>query len=227
METRIQKIAFNCFQGKISLVKKKRKIPKASVEPFLAACEMYSKLSGKPAANWFNYFMGLIDHYSEYFFSEPWPQKFDIHESTKFSEEDIEFLFENKDGTLDDRLTTVCLRKNFDHEGFMGYFGMIWTDKAYHKQFVRPTFEPVLETFDAIKQEEDPRKVLNKLMEDYELEHIHDSLIDLLETTYPEKPVRKLIEQIFFLLHDDEKMENCWDYTCAWNKKRKESQSST
>jgi hypothetical protein len=204
------------------LVKKKRKIPKASVEPFLAACEEYSRVSGIPAASWFRHFMGLIDRYSEYFFSEPWPQKFDIHESTKFSEEDIDFLFESKDGTLYDRLTTVCLRKNFYHEGFMGLFGMKWTDNAYHRQFVRPTFEPVLEAFDAINQEKDPRKVLNKLMEDYELEHIHDSLIDLLETTYPEKPVRKLIEDIFFLVHDEENLPSCGQYRCEWYTKQKE-----
>lgn len=204
------------------MVKKKRKIPKASVAAFLATCEEYARMSDTPAETWFNYYTSLINHYSEYFFSEPWPQKFDIHESTKFSEEDKEFLFENQDGNLGLRLTTVCLRKNFYNEGFMGYFGMLWTRKAYHRQFVRPTYEPVLETFDAIKQEKDPRKVLNQLMEDYELEHIHDSLIDLLETTYPEKPVRKLIEDIFFLIHDEEKMKNCWDYTCEWYKKQKE-----
>jgi hypothetical protein len=59
-------------------------------------------------------------------------------------------------------------------------------------------------------------------MEDYELEHIHDSLIDLLETTYPEKPVRKLIEDIFFLVHDEENLPSCGQYRCEWYTKQKE-----
>ena len=214
------------------LVKKKRKIPMASVEPFLRACEDYGMFSDLSAERFFMRFMGLMDRYSEYFFSEPWPKKFDIAVSTVFSDEDLEFLFEgiedlgvifeDRENEFFDRLTTVCLRKNFYGEGFMGYYGMHWTRSAFHERFVRPLFEPVLERFDGLSQETDARKVLDKLLEEHDnLLLIHDSLIDLLENSYPAKPVMKLIGEIFFLLHEDEKLSTFWHHRCDWYYKQK------
>jgi len=219
------------------LVKKKRKIPRASVEGLLRACDDYSKFSDFSAECFFERFMGLIDRYSEYFFSEPWSEKFDIHVSTAFSDEDLEFLFEDiedlgfifedREDEFFDRLTTVCLRKNFYGGGFMGYFGMLWTRNAFHKRFVRPLFEPVLELFDGLTEETDARKVLDKLLEEHDnLWLIHDSLIDLLENSYPAKPVMKLIGEIFFLLHEEEKLSNCWHHRCDWYCKQRDSPKS-
>ena len=79
-----------------------------------------------------------------------------------------------------------------------GFYGMHWTRSAFHKQFVLPLFEPVLEHFDGLTQETDARKVLDKLLEEHDLWLIHDSLIDMLENSYPAKPVMKLVGEIFF-----------------------------
>ena len=144
-----------------------------------------------------------------------------------FSDEDLGVIFEDREDEFFDRLKTVCLRKNFYGGGFMGYYGMHWTRSAFHKQFVRPLFEPVLEHFDGLTQETDARKVLDKLLEEHDnLLLIHDSLIDLLENLYPAKPVMKLIGEIFFLLHEDEKLSNCWHHRCDWHYKQKESLKS-
>ena len=209
------------------LVKKKRKIPRAAVEPLLNACEMYSKMQGRAATEFFEEFLGLMDRYSDYFFSEPWPRKYDYKEATTFTDGDLDFLFECYVEEFDDRLTTVCLRKNISLEGFGGYFEMLWTHNAFHKQFVRPLFEPVLELFDGLTEETDARKVLDKMLEEHDnLWLIHDSLIDLLENSYPKKPVLKLIGEIFFLLHEDKKYPNCWHHRCDWYCKQKESPKS-
>ena len=82
----------------------------------------------------------------------------------------------------------------------MGYYGMHWTRSAFHKQFVRPLFEPVLEHFDGLTQETDARKVLDKLLEEHDLWLIYDSLIDMLENSYLAKPVMKLVGEIFFFV---------------------------
>jgi hypothetical protein len=220
------------------LVKRKRKIPKASVEGLLRACEDYGKSCNLSAEYFFKKFLWLMDRYSDYFFSEAWPEKFDIHVSTVFSDEDLEFLFEGiedlglayeaRDQEFIDRLETVCLRKNFFGGGFMGYFGMHWTRNAFHKRFVRPLFEPVLDVFDGLTEETDARKVLDKLLEEgYGLKLVHDSLIDLLENSYPRKPVLRLIGEIFFLLHEEENYPNCWHHRCAWYCKQRDSPKSS
>ncbi|MHA1834633.1 MAG: hypothetical protein ACTSV7_11680, partial [Candidatus Baldrarchaeia archaeon] len=75
----------------------------------------------------------------------------------------------------------------------------------------------VLEAFGSLSQEdEDARSVLNNLKEQFSIELIHDSLVDLLEHEYPDKSTRKMIEELFELLHEDEGLPSCGDARCDW-----------
>jgi len=56
---------------------KKDKIPRKAVEPLMQTCEMLSKEWDKPASMIFKEFLELMNRYSDYFFSEPWPRKYD------------------------------------------------------------------------------------------------------------------------------------------------------
>jgi len=188
----------------------------------MQTCEWLSEEQGKPAAEIFKSFLELMNKYADYFFSKPWPEKYDYEEATTFTDEDVEFLFESEEG-FPDRYTSVSLKKNINLEhGFMGYFGMFWTQQAFHEKFVRPGYKPVLEAFESFAQaDKDARSVLNKLKEQFSIRLIHNSLVDLLEQEYPDESTRRLIEEMFELLHTDEGLPSCRDARCSWYSRQK------
>lgn len=199
------------------LVKKaKRKIPKNAVEPLMQTCERLSEEWNMSPAEIFKYFLGLMNKYAEYFFSQPWPKKYNYEEATTFTDEDLEFLFESEE-EFKDRYITVCLKKNMSlEEGFMGYFGIYWTQQAFHERFIRPLYKPVLEAFKTIIAEnKNAENTLKRLKEQFEPQLIHDSLIDLLEHEYPDKTARKTIDEILELLHSKEGLKPCRNFICS------------
>lgn len=205
------------------LVKKSgRKIPRNAVESLIDTSEFLSKDWEKPAAEIFKHFLDLMNRYADYFFSKPWPQKYDYDEATTFTDEDLEFLIENVD-EFEDRYLTVCLKKNMDLEcGFQGAFGMLWTQQAFHERCDRPTYKPVWEAFEIFAQgAEDARSVLNKLKEQFDANLVHDSLVDLFEADcpygYPYEPERRrLIDEMLELLHTVEGVPSCKNWHCSW-----------
>jgi hypothetical protein len=207
--------------------RKRRKIPRNAVEPLMQTCEMLSEEWKKPATEIFKGFLELMNKYADYFFRDPWPEKYNYEEATTFTDEDTDFLLQSE-GDFADRYTTVCLKKNMNLEsGFMGYFGMFWTQQAFHEKFERPEYKPVLEAFEKYAQgDEDARSVLKRLREQFSAGLIHDSLIDLFEHEYPDEPRRRLIEAMFELLHAHEMLPSCGDARCSWYRRQK-NQSST
>jgi hypothetical protein len=206
------------------LVKKaRRKLPRNAVETLMYACEMLSEEWGKPATEIFKGFLELMNKYADYFFSKPWPEKYDYAEATTFTDEDVDFLFEGIKNELLDRYTTICLKKNMNMEiGFMGYFGIYWTQKAFDERFFRPCYKPVLEAFEKYAQEnKDAREVLGNLKKQFDAYLIHSSLVDLLEHEYPREVTRKLIEEIFQLLHTVKRLKPCGNFACDWYRSQK------
>jgi hypothetical protein len=181
----------------------------------MQTCEWLSKEWGRPATEIFKEFLELMDKYADYFFSKPWPKKYDHDEATSFTDEDLEFLFENEE-EFQDRYTTVSLKKNMYLEhGFMGYFGLFWTEQAFDERFFRPLYKPVLEAFDSFAQsDEDARSVLNKLKKQFNVRLIHDSLVDLVEHDYPDKSRALLVARMLELIHTEEGLPPCGEYHC-------------
>lgn len=204
------------------LVKKARgKLPRIAVEALMDACEMLSKEWNKSATEIFKDFLELMNKYADYFFSNPWPEKYDYAEATTFTDEDMAFLFEGKSEELVDRYTTVCLKKNINMEdGFAGYFGIFWTQQSFHDKFVRPKYKPVQDAFLAFpKENKNARSVLNELKEQFDIGLIHNSLVDFFDLTCPygypyEK--RKLIDEMLELLHTVEGVPSCGKGQCSW-----------
>jgi hypothetical protein len=196
--------------------RRKRKIPRNAVEPLMQTCEMLSEEWKKSATEIFKGFLELMNRYADYFFSNPWPKKYDYGEATTFTDEDIEFLLEGEDEEFSDRYTTMCLKKNMYLEGgFMGYFGMFWTQQAFHEKFVRPGYKPVLEAFDSFAQEEkDARSVLGKLKEQFSVRLIHNSLVDLVEHETLNETREPLVAKMLELLHEEDGLPPCGEYWC-------------
>ena len=196
--------------------RRKRKIPKKAVKPLMQTCEMLSEEWKKPAKDIFKRFLKLMNRYADYFFSQPWPAKYDYEKATTFTDEDIEFLSEGESEEFPDRYTTLCLKKNINLEhGFMGYFGMFWTQQAFHEKFVRPMYKPVEEAFEEISEDDkNPHIVLNKLKEKFSIKLIHDSLVDLVEHEYLDPMDGRLVAGILELLHKEEKLPPCNMYRC-------------
>lgn len=158
-----------------------------------------------------------MNKYADYFFSKPWPEKYDYGEATTFTDEDIEFLSEGGDEEFSDRYTTMSLKKNMNLEvGFMGYFGMFWTQQAFHEKFVRLGYKPVLEAFESFaQQDEDARSVLNKLKKQFGIRLIHDSLVDLVEHEWLSETREPLVARMLELLHKEEGLPPCGEYRCT------------
>jgi len=208
------------------LVKKvKRKIPKNAIEPLMQTCELLSREWKKTPAEIFKWFLSLMNKYADYFFSQPWPKKYDYKQATTFTDEDINFLFESEE-EFPDRYMTVCLKKNINMEhGFMGYFGIFYTQQAFHEQFERPHYVPVLEKFKKLIEEtKDAKSILKILREEFSPKRIHDSLIDLLEHEYPDEATRKTINEMFELLHTVEGLKPCRESRCSWYERQRENE---
>lgn len=203
------------------MVKKRRKIPRSALEPLMEMCEWISREGGETAAAIFKRYLGLMDKYDYYFFSEPWPKDYDFQKATTFTKEDREFLFGNEE-EVQDRLDTVCLKKNMYLEGFMGYFGMHWTEQAFHKEFMRPKLKPISEAFLKCAENSDvAREILNKLKEQFkDIKLIHASLIDILETDYLDQMRDLRVAEILELIHTEEGLLLCDEYRCKLQREK-------
>jgi len=203
------------------LVKKeKRKIPREALEPLMVMCEWESRELGKPAAEIFKRYLGLMNKYAYYFFDKPWPRKFDHEEATSFTGEDLEFLYENGEEFWE-RFKTMCLKKNMYLGGFMGYFGMYWTRQAFYEKFVRPGLKPILESFETLAEKDaNARSVLNKLKEQFDVRLIHASLIDLLEHKYLNEERHLVVADMLELIHTVEGLPPCGEYRCKLQREK-------
>lgn len=111
----------------------RRKIPRAAIADLAETCELMSKLTGGPAAEILKGYLGLMDKYDYYFFSEAWPENYDYEKAITFTEADQAFLAANKE-EFADRFQTMLLKKNLYLNGFQGPIGMMWTQHAYNEQ---------------------------------------------------------------------------------------------
>ena len=121
------------------LHKTRRKLPKTTIEDLTQTCELMSKYSGEPAKAIFTRYLQLIDKYDYYFFSEPWPAKYDFTQATTFTEEDMQFLLGTENEPADeaeviDRFDIICLKKTVSLEGSPGYWGIFWAHQALEKK---------------------------------------------------------------------------------------------
>lgn len=181
-------------------------------------CKMLSE-EREPASDVFKRYIGLMNKYADYFFDKPWPSKYDYEEATTFTDEDLEFLYENEEEFWE-RFQTMCLKKNMYLDGFMGIFGMYWTRQAFYEEFVRPGLKPILESFEMYaEKDEDPRSVLNKLNEQFDVRLIHASLLDLLEHEYLDKTKGLLVANMLELIHTEEHLPPCGEYRCDLQRK--------
>ncbi|MCW4045285.1 MAG: hypothetical protein NWE94_07195 [Candidatus Bathyarchaeota archaeon] len=119
--------------------KTRRKLPRIAIEDLTETCSQMSKFSGKPAQEIFKRYLQLIDKYDYYFFSEPWPAKYDFTQATTFTEEDMQFLVGTEEETLNiseacDRFDVICLKKSISLEGSPGFWGIFWAHHALVKK---------------------------------------------------------------------------------------------
>ena len=118
--------------------KRRRQLPKATIQQLIEMCEAMTQLFGGSAPERFERYLGLMNKYDYYFFSEEWPAKYNYDEATTFTQKDLNFLHGAETEAIDksefqDRLDIVCLRKNMSLEGFEGFFGMLWTMNALER----------------------------------------------------------------------------------------------
>ncbi len=208
---------------------RRKKIPRKAVERLMKHCEWLSKGSERTAAEIFEEYLGLMRKHAEYFFRDPWPKQYDFEAATTFADADLEFLSDGTEGEYAERFRTLLLKKNINLEhGFMQLIGPFWTWQAFHDEFIRPTYVPVQEVFDALSEgDHDARSVLDKLKETFSIWLIHDGLVDLAEHRYLEKSVARLLAGLLELLHADEGLPACHNYGCESKRKRLHNKSDS
>jgi hypothetical protein len=108
----------------------KRKLPKAAIADLMECAEFESKYTHKPAGNILKGYIKLMDKYSDYFFSQPWPKDYNFEAATTFTETDFAFLAAATE-EFGDRFETMLLKKNLYLNGFNIMGILIWTQQAY------------------------------------------------------------------------------------------------
>jgi hypothetical protein len=197
-------------------------IPRESVAPLLETCDWLVRLSNweGPPEEIFKRFLGLMKKYKDYFFSEPWPLKYDHAVALAISQADEEFLLGHTDDDFADRETTVCIRKSIYMHGFMGYYGMKWVQDAISEKYFWPLYEKALACFDdMVKEGADAQGLVDSLEKDDPVRLLHNSLVHRLETSYPSKPERKFIGQVLVLLHSEKGVPECNGWFCSNHRK--------
>lgn len=82
-------------------------------------------------------------------------------------------------------------------------------------------YKPVLEAFESFAQEnEDARSILNKLMEQFSIRLIHNSLVDLVEHEYLDEKRDRLVAIMLELLHKEEGLPPCAEYRCKLEREK-------
>ena len=97
------------------------------------------KCSGEPATDIFKRYLHLIEKHDSYFFSKPWPAKYDFTQATTFTEKDLQFLLGTEKEPIDqeealDRFDIICLKKTVSLEGSPGYWGIFWAHQALEEK---------------------------------------------------------------------------------------------
>jgi hypothetical protein len=192
------------------LARKKRrvKLPRVALEQMMAAAQEASEQGkGMTAQEIFKeYYLRLMDKYRDYFFSDPWPKKWNINHVTTFSREDLDFIDENDDD-FEDRVMTVILKKNVSLEGYNS-LGADWTYRAYREQFVKPELKKVYEAFkELVKTGLSAEEILKKMLESEDLGVVHMSLVELLKDDcylWDNKPLDLKVSEVLELIHTKE-----------------------
>ena len=78
-------------------IKKHRQLPKLALKELMEMCGTLNEKFGESAAKTFERYLRLMDKYDWYFFSAPWPQKYDYTQATTFTQKDC-FPFIHKGG---------------------------------------------------------------------------------------------------------------------------------
>ena len=144
--------------------------------------EISKREKNKTAAEIFGRNLMLMDKYDYYFFSDPWPKKFDYDRVTDFTSEDLDFINANEDEYVD-RVLTVVLKKSISLSGFDEKGAMFWSGSAFIRQFILPELTLVFEKFkELVKTGIKAELILEKLKEEYvDIGYIHYSFEELLE----------------------------------------------
>jgi hypothetical protein len=131
------------------LTRKKRraKLPRAALKQLMdSAQEIDEQARGETPQEFLKRMLGYMDKYRDYFFSEPWPEKWSFGRATTFTLEDLDFIDENDDEFWE-RIVTVFMKKNISLEGINASFGMFWSWQAYREQFIKPDLEETYGVF--------------------------------------------------------------------------------
>ena len=197
--------------------RKKLKLPKVALVQLASAAEGAASeyFKDKKAREIFKGYLRLMDKYSDYFFSDPWPKKFDYKYVTTFTQKDLDFIDENEDEYID-RVITVIMKKNVSLVGFGAKGGVFWSEQAYHKQFVVPRLKLVFEAFKELaKTEVSAEEILAKLKEQFEdIGFIHFSFTDLLGSECLDALADLKASEILKLIHTKEGYPECEEKKC-------------
>jgi hypothetical protein len=210
------------------LTRKKRRdsLPIAALEQMMSAAKAASeKAEEKTARDIFKKYLVLIDKYRDYFFSEPWPEKWNIKHATIFTREDTDFIDENDDEFVE-RVMAVLMKKNISLEGFNGVWGMFWSWQAYWKQFVKPDLKECYEAFkELVKTGADAEEILKRLLEQEDISFVHMSLVELLKDDcclWDNKPLDLKTAEVLELVHTKRGYPECEEDLCKRQREKTE-----
>jgi hypothetical protein len=80
-----------------------------------------------------------MNQHSEYFFNQPWPQKYHYNQTTDYSPTDLDFINNQQQNEALSPLHLLCIKKNINHQkGFLP-IGFLWTLRTLNQ---KPSHKP-------------------------------------------------------------------------------------
>jgi hypothetical protein len=104
-------------------------IPQNALTPLTELTRLLSQLQqNKEPITILKDIIQAMDQHSEYFFNQPWPQKYHYNQTTDYSQTDLDFINnQQQENEALSPLHLLCMKKNINHQNGFQPIGFLWT----------------------------------------------------------------------------------------------------
>jgi len=121
-------------------------IPQNALIPLTELCHLLSQLQqNKEPITILKNIIQAMNQHSDYFFNQPWPQKYHYNQTTECCPTDLEFINSNQqqDETLNP-VHLLCIKKNINHQTGFTTIGFLWTLWTLNQQDIKNPEDPLV-----------------------------------------------------------------------------------
>ena len=120
-------------------------IPQNALTPLTELSHLLSQLQDKEPITILKDIIQAMDQHEEYFFNQPWPQKYHCTQTTDITNPDIDFIYNQQQNEAFSPLHLLCIKKNINHENGFTPIGFLWTLWTLNQKLSTNPQDPLLD----------------------------------------------------------------------------------